>query len=190
MNTQNIKAAVLKHRVASVSIVVAVVLAGVWFLRHGTLGEVESRLDTERQQSQRLTANVSNAALLEEHLKAIQDAQKAIESRLVSPAILGDNQAYFYKIGTEAGIKFLDLRQNLVTAGKAPKTTGSYVPVSFTVSLRGSYANILAFLRHLENGSAFSRIVSGTVSPASQGDEKNKVEEINLNLTVELLGRS
>ena len=99
------------------------------------------------------------------------------EARLIRASDIGINQQYFYRLETESGVKLVDLRQG---ARGTPK--GGTVPISFTVSAQGDYAQVLAFLRALENGAHFCRVQSGSCSGPRKGP-------VTVALNLELLGR-
>jgi hypothetical protein len=79
-------------------------------------------------------------------------------------------------------VKILDLRQTTATVAKPAK--GTYAPVSFAVTVQGSFPQILGFLRQLEGGAHYSRVLTATCSTNAAA----RASPLTLALTLELLG--
>jgi hypothetical protein len=163
--------------------------AGIYF-RGDYIPEAEKLLDEKATQGERIAANLTNGVQLGDQYAAIKNAREQIETRLVHPDELAKNNGYFYRLESEVGIKLIDLRQNQMPAPKpgvkAAKT--AYTPVGYYVAVRGDYAHLLDFLRHLETGSRFCRVMTATVNLAGTSD-KDRASEMTLNLSLELLGQ-
>lgn len=153
-------------------------LAVAIYFRSDAIPTANAQLDEQLALASRYALNISNAVQLKEQLEAITAANKTIESRLVRASDIGINQQYFYKLETESGVKITDLRQ----AARPGAGLGPYAPIGFTVALQGDFAQILGFLRALEDGSHYCRVVTASCSGGRTGP-------VSLTLNLELLGQ-
>lgn len=187
MNTESIKAFYKKYPVGVIASTIALIVLGLLFYRNAALAEMQAEVDQRAADGQRQTTNISYASLLDAQLQAMEVANTNVASRLINPNDLANNLQYFYKLESEAGVKLLNTPGPASGGGKASK--GLYVPVRYTVSVQGGYAQVLTFLRKLEQGVYYCRVKNATCSQAQQSDEMGS-GEIVLSLTVELLGRA
>ena len=192
---QDIAAAFKKHPIALTGAVVALIFGGATYYRHTAVPETESLLEQRSAESERLKNNIRYSALLDDQLIALKAANREIEGRTVRPAERATNYQYFYKLEADTGVKLLDLRQmELATAAgtarpakAAPKPT--YTGVPYAVAVQGSYSEVLTFLRRLEGGLHFCRVLSASVSLSrSEGETTSEAQPVTLSLTLELLG--
>lgn len=160
------------------------------YYRGDEIPDAEQILEAKMSQGERIDANLKNGVQLTEQLNAVTDYRQKIEARLVRPDELAKNQQYFYKLEADTNTKLIDLRQNQLVVtkpgGKGPAL--NYVPVSYAVAVRGSYPHLLDFLRRLETGSRYCRVVTASVALAGASD-KERASEMTLNLSLELLGQ-
>lgn len=162
---------------ATIGLVVAL------YFRDGEIPEAEAALTQKSAQSERLGLNIQHAAQLKEQSDALVAANKEIDARVVRPSQLGINTQYFYKIESDTGVKLMDLRQNTPPAGaKAGK--GSFIPVSFNVTVQGTLPQILDFLRQVENGAHYSRVLTASFN----GNPATRSAPLMLSLGLEFLG--
>ncbi len=169
---------------------VVVLGLGIYF-RGDMIPDAENLLDQKATLGERLDANLKNGVQLPDQLAAISAAREQMESRLVHPDELAKNQQYFYKLEADTGIKLVDLRQIQPPAQRPGAKTGPklfYLPVGYSVAVRGNYAHLLDFLRRLETGSRYCRVMSATVNLAGPTD-KDRASDLTLNLGLELLGQ-
>ena len=161
---------------------------GIYF-RSDRVPDSEELLDQKASLGERIDANLKNGVQLAEQFAAIAAARHEIESRMIHPDELAKNLQFFYKLEADTGTKLIDLRQvNVVPPGKPgskPKTF--YIGVGYAVTVRGDYVRLLDFLRRLESGQRFCRVLTATVGVAGSTD-KDRANELTLNLTLELLG--
>jgi hypothetical protein len=186
-----------KQPVAVVCALLCLVLAAAIYSRKDTLAAAQAELDDKTTQARHLKENVDNAIplnkadRLDEQFAAMTQAIQAIEVRLVSAdqSKLATNLQYFYKIESETQAKLTGLNQSGVAAParNAPKTT--YVAVAYAISVQGTYAQLLDFVRQVENGEHFSRVQSLTLSHPNGGENTpGNLANISLSLNLELLG--
>ncbi len=162
---------------------ITVVLAAFVYLRSDLLDEQEAVLERYVKEGGRYRANVANSAQLQQQLDFLIQANKAIKDRSFNTDGVALNLQFFYKLESEVGVKYIDLRPGArppaPVAGK-PVVKTRYVPINYMVTAQGSYPQIISFLRHLERGGYFIRI--NTASVVSM----NSV--VTLNLSLDLLG--
>lgn len=190
----SIKATIKKYPVGTAAIAVTVLMLAALFVRHSSLTELRDGVAEKAEESDKLTHNISYASQLDEQLRELQDSNRLIAGRLVNPQDLAINLQYFYKLEAETGVKLLDTRPVSAGAGaKITPTKGGYIPVQYAVSLQGGYAKVLSFLRRLEQGSIYCRVVTAncTRTQSEQSGSQDKTsDEIVLSLTVEILGKA
>lgn len=181
MTGADILALIKKQPIAFGCGVVCLLCAVAFYFRMDAIDEARSAFEARDKESKAVSQNARHTTGLAEQVTEMQAAGKQIESRLLRASELALNAQIFYRLESETGVKLIDARQNPLAAPKpgAPKTL--YVPVSFSVTMRGNYAQIWAFFRRLETGPHFARFDRLSLSK-SEGDSMNAV------FTVELLG--
>ncbi len=168
----------------------ALTLAVGIYLRSSRVPESEALLEQKVTQGERIDANLKNGVQLADQFAAISAARKEIESRLIHPDELAKNLQFFYKLEADTGTKLVDLRQNVLAPGKAgAKGKTAYMGFGYGLAVRGDYARLLDFLRRLESGQRFCRVMSVTMMGVSNGVEGSRGNELTLNLGLELLGQ-
>ena len=183
MTSQELRAAVKKNPTSFACGALSVLIIGAIYFRGHLLPQAETLLAQKSAEGEKISANIKYAAHLKEHTDTVTAANKAIEGRIVRASQLGTNTQYFYKIESETGVKIIDLRQTTpATGAKAGK--GAYLPVAFSVSVQGELNQILEFLRQVENGAHYSRVMNATCS----GNSAKRESPLTLALTIELLG--
>jgi hypothetical protein len=176
--------ALLKKNPISVGCGVLSILLGVLiYFRGDAIPTVEADLTQKSASAERLAQNLKYSAQLKEQLDALQAAAKTIDSRIIRASQVGINTQYFYQLESDTGVKLVDFRpQGSAAPAKGAKST--YFPVAFIVSVQGTLPQVLDFIRQLEGGARYGRIVTASVStvPANRGGP------LTLSVVVELLG--
>lgn len=163
--------------------VIALLLGGWTYFRADAEPALEAEFAQRQSDAVRLGNNVKHAVQLREQLRALQAANKAIDARVVRAVQVGANSQFFYRLESETGVKLRDLRPApVVPPAKGAKSP--FVAVGFSVSAEGSYGQLLDFLRRIEEGPHYSRILTASLS-ASVSDRR---APLTLALNVELLG--
>lgn len=152
------------------------------YFRSGLKAQAETDFAQKSSEADRLALNLRNASQLQEQVNAILLAQKDIEERMIRAGQLTTNRQYFYKLESETGVKLLDLRQSTSAATKKA-AQGAYIPTTFTLNVQGDYVQLLNFVRRLESGMHYCRILSAS---SNRPAERGAVLVLSLNL--ELLG--
>lgn len=157
-------------------------LAGAIYWRSDTGPEKDAELVQKSAEGERYEANVKSAVGLQEQYDALVAANKAIDARIVRASQFGKNLQYFYKLESETGVKLTtDPRISPPVAKKDPKAAYIFIPCSLTV--QGSLPQLLSFLRRLESGTHYCRIL--TISLGSSADRSSP---LSLTINLELLG--
>ena len=193
MMTNEQLVAFLKAQPISVGCAALSLLLGLGIYFRGDLvPEAEELLDQTATLGERLDANLKNGVQLPEQLAAITAARQQIEARLVHPDELAKNLQFFYKLEADTNTKLVDISQNQNTPGRSgAKSSGpkmTYLPVGYSVAVRGDYTHILEFLRRLESGQRFCRVNTVNVGILG-GSDKGRASELTINLGLELLGQ-
>jgi hypothetical protein len=190
MSLESVSAVFKKHPLRAGLVLVSIGLAAAIYIRYTQMPDVEAALEEKASQGQKLKANLSNSALLKEQVDSLIAANKQVESRLIKAGDIAKNQQYFYKLEAEAGVKLLDIRQ-LTTPSKS--TGSSYMAVPYSLNIQGSYAHVMLFIKRLEGGIHFCRIVGANGSHGSNVERASSPDDegtISLSLNIELLGQS
>ena len=176
--------ALLKKNPISVGSAVLAILigAGIYF-RSGEIQAAEAELAQKSAEAERLALNIVSSAQLKEQYDAIVAANKVIDAGIIRASNQGANTGYMYKIAeADSGLKIVDFRQTTLTIAKPAK--GNFGAVSFAVSVQGNLPKLLDFLRALENGAHYSRVLTASVS----GNVASRSSPLTLSLTLEMLG--
>ncbi|MBS0661790.1 MAG: hypothetical protein JSR48_00880 [Verrucomicrobia bacterium] len=183
----------VKAQPVSVACGVLTILLGVGiYFRSDYVADAERVLEEKIALGERIDANLKNGVQLPEQLTALSNSRQQIETRLVRPDELAKNQQIFYKLEADTGIKLVEIRQSpvppaVMTARTAAKA--NYFPVGYFVAARGDYNHLIDFLRRIESGQRFSRIISASISLAGSTNKDRSTGELMLNLSLELLGQ-
>lgn len=161
--------------------ILSLALVGTAYWRSDLPAQEQELLEQKTNEAERIAANLKNAAQLKEQMESLLAAQKQIEGRLIQAKNLMANGQYFYRLETETGVKLLDQRQS----SSSKKELKGYVATVFTLNVQGDYKQLVTFLRRLENGTHYCRVL--TASCTTAGAERSNV--MTLALSVELLGQ-
>jgi hypothetical protein len=160
-----------------------VLIAGLYF-RSGEIPAAEADLQQKSAEAERYALNIKNAAQLKEHVDEITAHNKTIESRMVRISDLPINQQYFRVLARDASVDIVDFGQTTMTANVPKGGKTAYAPVGFKVSVRGSLPQVLNFLRSLENGTHYCRVLAATCGT----NASNRATSLTLSVNLELLG--
>jgi hypothetical protein len=161
------------------------------YFRHSVLAEATDSFAERKSVVEHLRENLANAHELDDQSTAMTQAVQAIEARLVHADQLAINLQYFYKIESETQAKLTDLRQTgaaTTNARNSEKT--AYTGIGYSISVQGSYPQLLDFLRRVEGGERFARMQGLTLTGAGDSSEETPGKPTNLSLilTLQLLG--
>lgn len=171
-----------KHPIGFGCAVLSIVCGVILYLRSAKIADGQAELEARSAEAAKMVANIRNSANLAEQLAEIQAHTGELEGRLLKASQLAVNLQYFYKLETENEVKLVDVRQGSLP--KNPKTP--YVGIPFTVSIQGSYAQVMNFMGRLQNGRHFCRINTANFTKATSGVSSGLV---SLSINLELLGQ-
>jgi len=184
MTKQESVALIRKNPVSVGCAALSLILAIGVYLRSDATPEAEAELTQKTATGERLALNIKYSAQLKEQADAVSTATKAIDAQLIRPSQVGTNTQYFYKLEADTGVKIIELRQTTPGASAKP-AKGTYLPVAFAVTVQGDLPQILQFLRYIETGAHYSRVLSAVCS----GNAATRNSPLTLGLSLELLGQ-
>lgn len=194
MTGADLLALIKKHPIAFACGLLALACAVALYVRSDAVDEAQRLFEEKDKESQKIALNARHTTGLAEQVQEIQAEAKQLESRLLRAGDLANNLQFFYRLENESGVKLIDVRQNPLPAAKqnAPKTL--FVPVSFNLTLQGTYPQIWTFLRRIETGPHFARFDRLTVAKLegggrTEGGGAAGADQMNAVFTVELLGK-
>ncbi len=181
MTNQELAAFVKKNPITVGCGLLSLALAVGIYFRGDLIPAAEAELAQKSAEGERYAANIRNGDQLKEQYTVLLAASKEIDARALRVSQFGANSQFFYKLESEAGVKLADPSQTTRTAAKG-KTL--FVPVAFSVSAQGDLPRLVYFLRLLEGGARYSRVLSASINQAGT----NRAAPLSLTLNVELLG--
>ena len=156
---------------------------GIYFRSDG-LPAAETLLDQKLAEGERLALNLKNSAQLKEQQAVVMASTREVEARLVRAGELAKNLQYFYKLEAATGVKLIDLRQIPAEKPKSGTKSTNFSGISYAVTVDGEYVSLIEFLRQMESGAHYSRVIAANMS----GTKVERGGSLRLTLTVELLG--
>lgn len=194
MTGADLLALLKKNPIGTVGVLVALGCGAVIYLRGDAVAAAQSAFDEKEREAQKMAANIRNGADLEAQAAKLEAAARELESRLVTASQLANNLQIFYRIENETGIKLLDTpRQGALPAPRPGAPAPAYVGVPFTVNVRGSFPEIMTFVRRLELGAQFCRFGNVSLTRAASnldsGGGTPEARAMNATLSFEFLGQ-
>jgi hypothetical protein len=187
MSDKKPAAFIKKQPVALGCALFCLVLGVAAYFRSSSLADANNILADKKSEGEHLKENVNNSSKLDDQFAAMTQATQAIEARLVHVDQLAINLQYFYKIESESQAKLANLQQTTVSAKDSGKS--AYTGVGYTISVQGTYPQVLDFLRRVENGDHFSRVIGLTLTQGGVSEAAGDAPvSLSLNLNLELLG--
>ncbi len=153
------------------------------YFRGSELPAAEEELAQKSAEAERYAANLQNAAQLKEQYDELEAANKEVDARLVHASDPLRNYQFFYKLQAETNTKMTVINQAPVQAAKGGAKT-AFIPVPFNITVQGTLPQILDYLRRLESGARYARVVSVTCGVPTS----DRNAPLTLALNLELLG--
>ena len=194
MNGKKIKDFAKKQPVALGCIFLSIALLAAIYYRRDALPGAEADLNDKTAEAEHINDNKKNAEQLDEQFAALTHSVEAMETRLVHADRLAINLQYFYKLESETKTKLTDLRQTgtvnptKLQSKKGPSKKNNYAGIGYTVSVQGSYLQLMDFLRRIEDSEHLSRVDDLTLTHAGGGETTANSADLSLRLDLELLG--
>lgn len=189
MTGADITALARKHPVGVTCLLLALASGVALYLRADAISLSQTEYEAKSSEAAKMISNVKNAPGLAEQVTEMQELGKELDARLVKASQLAVNLQYFYKLEADHGVKFLDVRQTTPARparGPAPKTI--FTPVPFTLSVEGTYEQLVKFLGDLQNGRHLCRINSAVFNKPNSATNSASTP-LTLALNLELLGQ-
>lgn len=183
-----------KNYIVSISGLVFVVCLGVHFVRSEQITRLAAEYDDLSIKRSRILKNLKNASDLESDLAELKDLKAQVDEKLFSPGDLATNQRYFYQIESATGVRLGTIQQIIkpLPAGKKNKKAralaakSEFQEIVYDMSVQGTYANVLKFLREIEGGEAFCSMDGFSAVSVKGGGEQ---PEVTMRVTIDVLGR-
>jgi hypothetical protein len=176
ISNEQLLAFIKRNPVSITCAVLSLALGAAIYFRSGAIPAERALLEQKSAEGERLAINIKYGNQLKEQLDELTAASRAIDARLL-PSQLGIKQQYFYKLEADTGVKLVSLSPG----GPSPTQVKNFVTVPFGVSVQGTYPQIIDFLRRVENGPHYSRVLSAMVG-------KTGADTVALSLNLEILG--
>jgi hypothetical protein len=186
MNKIKLPNFIKKQPIAVACAVICVALGAAIYFCNGVLAEANDLLAQKKSEGEHLRENVTNGSKLDEQYASISQSLQAIEQRLVHADQLAINLQYFYEIESATQTKLADVRQGGLSASTKNAGKTNYNGVSYNLTVRGTYAQLLDFFRRVENGRRFARVSSLGLSGGDVDADSSTI--LSLTLNIELLG--
>jgi hypothetical protein len=183
MTREELWATAKKNGISAICAGVSLLLGVGIYFRSDAVPEAEAELAQKSAEAERLALNVKYAEKLKEQLEAIEAANKEIDTRIIRASQMGINTQYFYKLESETGVKLVDFRP-MASVPPVKGSKATFAPVGFNLSVQGTWPQVLDFVRSLEGGARYTRVLTTSVSGAAS----NRKGPVTLALYVELLG--
>jgi hypothetical protein len=164
--------------------VISLLLIGTGYLRSDEIGTAEALLAEKTALAERYALNIKYSAQLKEQVEILAAANAEVDSRVVRASQLGTNTQYFYKLQSDTGVNLIDFRQATGPSSTQKPAKGNFIPIAFNISIQGTFVQLMNFLRQLESGSHYCRILTATCS----GNAAIRSQPLTLSLSVEILG--
>jgi Tfp pilus assembly protein PilO len=168
-----------KHPIGLVCGVLSISCAALLYFRGDMIEEYQQLNDQKSAEMETTIANVRNSEKLVEQTAEIQAAAKELEGRLMKAGQLAANLQYFYRLEADTGVKLQDVRQGGLKPGNKAATT--YIGVPYTVSVQGTFPQVLNFMGRLQKGVHFCRF--NNIAMTKAGDDA-----VTLNMDLDILG--
>ena len=176
-----------KHPLSVGCALLSLLLIAAIVYRRDAMPSTVTDLEDKAVRGERLKANITNSAQLTEQREALVKTNAAVSSRLVKASELAKNLQYFYRMEAETGTKYIELRQQASPTAVKPGNT--YLSVPYTLTVEGSYLQLVTLLRRLENGKHFCRILNATLAGKGSGEPSAALDLLTLTMNLELLGQ-
>lgn len=169
--------------------VICLLCAALLYFRSDKIDESKAAYEAKSAEAAKILANVRNSEKLPVQVAEIQALSKDLDSRLVRASQLAVNLQYFYKLEAETEVKLLDVRQNGIAKGGKTLYTG----ISFSVSVQGTFKQVMSFLQKLENGPHFCHFTSVNFNKSGGGEAVRAgggpdLSGLTISINLELLG--
>ncbi len=180
LDSKALLAIIRKKPVLSGCALIGFVLLLTIYFRLGLVASAQEELDRKTDEGKKYHDNVINATQLEDQLSVVVAANRVAQEHLMHPSDLAKNLQYFYRIESETGVKYTDLKPNGAPTGNKLGLK-AYIPVNYSITVQGEFPKLIDFLRRLEHGFYYYRL--NTMVVTSTG------ATVTLALNVDFIGQ-
>ncbi|EDY84538.1 hypothetical protein VDG1235_4169 [Verrucomicrobiia bacterium DG1235] len=183
-----------KNYIIAICGVVVLLCLGVHLVRSEQITRLAADYDDLSVRRTRILKNLKFASEIDADLVEMKSMLEEVEGRLFSPEDLATNQRYFYQIESSTGVEMTSIQQLIkpLPVGKKNKKErkraerSQFQEIVYDMALEGTYREVLAFLRELEGGEAFSALDGFSLVSA----KKLAAEpEVSMRLTLNVFGK-
>jgi len=167
-----------KHPIGFVCGILCVACGATLYLRSDKIDEYQQLNDQKSGEMETTIANVRNAEKLSEQTAEMRAATKELDGRLMKAGQLAVNLQYFYRLEADTGVKLVDVRQGNL---KAVAKGAAFVGVPYSVTVQGSFSQVLNFMGRVQRGVHFARFINANMTKAGE-------TQVSLSLNLEILG--
>lgn len=186
-----------KNYVIAGSAAVALICLGVHYVRGEQITRLAADYDDLSVRHTRILKNLKFASEIDADLEELKGLMETVDSRLFNPEDLATNQRYFYQIEAESGVKLASIQQIIkpLPTGKGSQKArkkaarSKFQELVYDLELRGSYAEILDFMRKVEGGEAFAVLDGFAVVPAAAALTPEASRRLKMRVSFSVMGR-
>lgn len=140
-----------------------------------------AQLDDVRTKGEAMLLSLTNHPRITAELATVQEALDFIDKNLIAEGDLAENLGYFYQMELRSRLRLHQLNQ----LSSQPQPEGSpFIAVPFSLSITGTYRQLMTLLHELETGPRQLKISRYTFSHSD-----DKPDSLSLSLTCELLAK-
>jgi hypothetical protein len=175
-----------RYPIAIAGVVVSLIALGGYFVRGNRVADLNDQLNDVEARAQKILNEVHDAARLPEQYATLAAATKELDSRLMRGTDRATNQAYFYELEMQTGVKEINLQPSGPDLYKS--AGGLYERIGYAITITGDYRQILDFIGRLESGRYFCHIVNASLIRLNNSSAPAAGSTVSLTINAELLG--
>ncbi|WP_309385536.1 hypothetical protein [Cerasicoccus frondis] len=179
MNSQQILTKLKQYPLAAICVLIVIVMLALTYLRSSNLPNLNAEYDTLQEEADIISRNSSNAVDLAANLDELNKLVANVDSRLIDADSITANYRYFLAMGERSKIRYAN--DPPAASYSAPASLKTYASAEFTsVSIQGSYENVLNYLYELRTGDYLMRVNSLSISPKPSSGKYEVVASLNI----------
>ncbi len=182
MTSADLVEKIRRYPVPTFSGLVVFICLFAYYFRSDILTVLDARQNEVLGQRDLIDLNLVAGSTLREHMQEMRAKFAELESRVVQPAELAQNMNYFYQLESNTGVSLVELKQNAPSDKPVPKN--QLGGVAYTISLSGTFPQVIGYFNELETGTRFYRLRSFNL----QRGRETSQSSVSLTLNLELLG--
>jgi hypothetical protein len=171
MNFEYIIVKIRQYPYATGLAVLSIALAAILFFRSPLVAQLQEEVNDKQSEWDRIERNIRNSRELQAHVSLIEAHRNNLDGRLMSREEVAINYNYFYRLEELSGVSIVSLSQNPPFAGQAPANVPrleDFDVIGYTISVEGSYQNVIKFMRLIDTGKHLTRMETLNLSRAGR----------------------